>query len=90
MTNSFAVNTQAEQYLQQFRRKPAFCINTGTVDIYLGDDPTVTVGRGIPLKPGFGISWDEDVPMWACTGSGVGTIVVTHLRGNICNVYDLT
>lgn len=90
MTSAFAVDSQPTQILTAYRKKPTIVINMDNSSVvYLGDDSTLSMGRGIPLYPGFGISWDKDIPMWACTGINVATIVISDMEGTIFNARDL-
>lgn len=63
--------------------------NSGSVTLFIGEAPGLSVANGFPLSPGSSIVWDEGKPVYGVSASGTGQITVLNNAGNLNDVSAL-
>lgn len=76
MSHQVVVGERASELVTEYREKPTLICNTGNSAVYLSDAASVTEGNGVPLNPGFCITWDKDIPCWGVSPTGNVTLIM--------------
>lgn len=85
-TTSYQIGTDAFRpefrgYMSGSYPSPVSVINTGSVTVYLDDEPQTDVSRGRPLGPGSTVVWEANTPLWLIAESAAGEVRISDSSG---------